>query len=144
MTIQAATPCLVLYGRATEAIAHYERALGARVETLIRFGDVPGMPCPDALRQKVVHSVLRIGNALLMVSDGGPDDADGTKTAGQSNCQVALEFDDAAELAAKFDALAAGGQVDMPPTQTFFSESFAAVFDKFGVRWMLNFAGKKG
>jgi PhnB protein len=36
-----------------------------------------------------------------------------------------------------FDALSAGGQVQMPMTKTFFSSSFGMLADKFGVTWMV-------
>ena len=35
------------------------------------------------------------------------------------------------------DALAAGGEVQMPFTKTFFSPGFGMVADRFGVSWMV-------
>ena len=37
-----------------------------------------------------------------------------------------------------FDALAEGGQVQMPMQKTFWAEAFGMVKDKFGVKWMVN------
>ena len=42
-----------------------------------------------------------------------------------------------AEAKRMFDALAAGGNVQMPLTKTFFSSSFGMVADRFGVSWMV-------
>jgi PhnB protein len=39
------------------------------------------------------------------------------------------------EAAAIFDALCVGGEVALPPTETFYSVFHAAVTDKFGVNW---------
>jgi PhnB protein len=36
-----------------------------------------------------------------------------------------------------FNALAEGGQVQMPLGKTFFAQRFGAVADKFGVSWMI-------
>jgi PhnB protein len=36
-----------------------------------------------------------------------------------------------------FNALAAGGQVRMPLTKTFFSPHFGMLSDRFGVGWMV-------
>jgi len=47
MTVQAATPYLILHGKADQAIEFYRTALGATPEALIRFGDVDGS-CPVA------------------------------------------------------------------------------------------------
>jgi PhnB protein len=42
-----------------------------------------------------------------------------------------------AEAERTFNALAAGGQVQMPLAKTFFSPSFGMVADRFGVPWMV-------
>ena len=42
-----------------------------------------------------------------------------------------------AEADLRFNALADGGQVQMPLTKTFFSPRFAMVADRFGVTWMV-------
>ena len=47
------------------------------------------------------------------------------------------EAADAAEAARLFSALAEGGKVIMPQSQTFFSPRFGMVADKFGVHWMV-------
>jgi len=44
---------------------------------------------------------------------------------------------DAAEAEKRFGALADGGQVQMPLTETFFSPRFGMVADRFGVTWMV-------
>jgi PhnB protein len=50
---------------------------------------------------------------------------------------LALSVPDDAAAQKRFTALAAGGQVQMPLTKTFFSSSFGMVQDKFGVGWMV-------
>jgi PhnB protein len=66
--------------------------------------------------------------------------------ASDGNCQgkpafqgfsLAIETPTAAEADTKFNALAEGGQVQMPLTKTFFSEKFGMVADRFGVSWMV-------
>src|SRR5690606_6918994 len=69
VTIRTATPYLILNGHAERAIALYERALGAKKEAFQRFGDVDGS-CPEAQKSHVMHAALRVGEALLMLSDG--------------------------------------------------------------------------
>jgi PhnB protein len=44
---------------------------------------------------------------------------------------------DDAEAERLFDALATGGQVQMPMSKTFFSSRFGMVADRFGVSWMI-------
>jgi PhnB protein len=110
MSIRAATPYLILRGHAERAIALYSRVLGARTETLQRFGEVD-QSCPAARRELVMHASLRIGNALLMLSDG-PEE--GALPAGRTAVCVALDFDGEAELRRAFDGLVANGKPIMP------------------------------
>ena len=49
-----------------------------------------------------------------------------------------VQLKDAAQADRAFNALADGGQVLMPLTQTFWSPRFGMVADKFGVSWMVN------
>lgn len=134
MTIQAATPYLILNGKAREAIELYRSALGANVEVLQRFGDMPGS-CPEAMKEQVMHAALRVGKALIMLSDGGPDG--GATTGGGSVC-VALDLDDEAELRRIFAALSASGKVVQPVIDAPWGALFGALGDAFGIQWMFN------
>jgi PhnB protein len=137
MTIQAATPYLTLNGKAEEAIALYQRALRATTEDLKRFGDMDAN-CPEATRNQVMHAVLRVGKALLMLSDGSPVKA----TPSNSAVSVALDFDDADELRRSFDGLSASGKIIQPVMDAPWGAVFGMVEDKFGIVWMVNCAKK--
>jgi PhnB protein len=50
---------------------------------------------------------------------------------------LSLDAKDEAEAKRLFDALADGGQVQMPLGKTFFAKSFGMVADRFGVGWMV-------
>lgn len=133
MTIQTATPYLMLNGRAERAIALYQGALGARTEHLQRFGDVD-RTCPAARRDRVMHAALRVGSALIMMSDG-PEDG---PPAGGGAVSVALEMSDPAEARRSFDALAASGKIIQPLFEAPWGALFGALHDEFGVSWMFN------
>ena len=134
MPIQKLNPYLNFDGRAAEAIALYERALGARAEGVMRWGEMPGGDCPAGQRDKIMHSELHVGDGVLMVCD---EPADAPRTVG-TNVHVCLHFDDIDDLKAKFEALAQGGSVTMPPQDTFWGATFGMLTDAFGVRWMFN------
>src|SRR6185436_11517852 len=102
-------PYLNFGGTAAKAIALYEKALGAKVENLQRFGQVPGMEVKPEDKERVMHAALRIGGSTIMLSDGPP----GKSVPSESNTWISLNYDDAAEMAGQFDALAAGGQIVM-------------------------------
>jgi PhnB protein len=133
MTIRSAIPYLILHGRAREALSFYERALGANVEGVTLFGE-GHHDCPDARTGLVMHASLRIGEALLMMSDG-PDEA---SPSGSAVVSVALDFDAEGELRRCFEVLVAGGSPVVPPHHAPWGAVFAAAIDRFGVSWMLN------
>ncbi len=87
---------------------------------------------PPGSENKIMHSELRIGETIVMASDGG--------------CKGAAKFDGISltllcktddETRRMFDSLANGGQVQMPLSPTFFTSQFGTLNDRFGVNWML-------
>jgi PhnB protein len=126
-------PYLNFDGRCEEALDFYRGALGAEVTMLMRYKESPepGMISPGS-EDKVLHASFRVGEAVVMASDG--------RCKGQPSFQgisLALTVPNDAEAERRFAALAAGGQVQMPLTKTFFSSQFGMVADRFGVSWMV-------
>ena len=129
-------PYLFFDGRCEEAIDFYRKALGAKVEMLMRYKESPepqqpGMVPPNS-GDKVMHSALRIGDTTVMASDG--------HCQGNPSFQgFSLSLSAANETEAKklHAALADGGQVLMPLSKTFFSPCFGMLKDRFGVSWMI-------
>jgi PhnB protein len=129
-------PYLFFGGRCDEALEFYRTAIGAQVDMLMRYKDSPeatppGM-LPPGFENKVMHSSFRVGETTLMASDG---------------CGEAIKFDGfslslavatEAEANRMFTALAAGGQVKMPLTKTFWSPCFGMLTDQFGIGWMVS------
>lgn len=137
-------PYLFFEGRCEEAIEFYKKALGAQVEMLMRFKDMPSPPegakdnCPEAAAEgapppdKVMHASVHIGKTRVLMSDG--------HCQGAANFQgfgLALAADDDDEVKRLFDALGDGGEVRMELGKTFFASSFGMVSDRFGVMWMI-------
>lgn len=135
MTIKAATPYLITHGKSERAIALYTKAFDAKVETLQRFGDVMGS-CPEALKMRVMHAVLRLGDAVVMMSDG-PERPDAPREPGPV-C-VALDLDE--EQARRgFEVLAATGKTIEPLDRKPWGALLGVVEDELGIRWMLHCA----
>jgi PhnB protein len=121
-------------GRCEEALEFYKSALGAEVDTVMRFKEAPASDeCPSGDPEKIMHSAFRIGSTMIMASDCQCSGK--TAFAGVS---LALDVPDEADAARCFEVLSAGGTVHMPLGKTFWSPSFGVVADKFGVCWMIN------
>lgn len=140
MAIEKLNPYLNFNGTADEAIKLYEKALGAKAGNIMRFGEMGGADVPPEHKNRVLHAPLQIGNGVVMVSDTRPGDP--VSTTG-SNVTVALHFDDPVDMARRFEALAAGGKITMPLTDTFWGAKFGMLTDAFGIRWMFNCELKK-
>ena len=126
-------PYLFFDGKCEEALDFYRRAVGAEVIMQMRFKENPNSAMnPPGSADKIMHAAFRVGDATVLASDG--------------RCQGSPKFDgfalsltaaDAAEADRLFAALAEGGQVQMPPAETFFSPRFGMLSDRFGVSWMV-------
>lgn len=135
-------PYLFFDGRCEEAIEFYRTSLGAEVIMLMRFKDNPEPPRPDdsckpapGTEDKVMHASFRIGDSTIMASDG--------HCTGKPSFQgfsLSLTVATEAEAERLFNALAKGGQVQMPLGKTFYSPRFGMVADRFGVSWMIYMA----
>jgi len=123
-------------GRCEEAIDFYQKALGAKVDMLMRMKDSPEPPpsgtFPPGIGDKVMHAAFRIGETTVMASDCYCSG----KTAFEG-FSLSIGARDPAEADRLFAALADGGEVRMPLAKTFFSPKFGMVADKFGVGWMV-------
>lgn len=130
-------PYLFFEGRCEEALTFYAQTLGAETTMLLRYKESPEpMPAdmlPPGNEDKIMHASFRVGDAVVMASDG--------RCSGQASFQgfslsISLSKQDEAEKV--FVALADGGSVQMPLSKTFFSPCFGVVIDRFGVSWMIN------
>lgn len=130
---------LFFEGRCEEALDHYRRAVGAEVQDLMRYDEAPE-PCPEGMLppgsgRKVMHASFRVGDTVLMASDGM---CSGKPSFG--GFSLALPVPDEAEAERAFAALGEGGTVTMPLGPTFFARRFGMVTDRFGLSWMVMLA----
>lgn len=137
------TPYLSFDGNTREAFAFYEQALGAKIETMMSYAEMPasaepvegcgagGLPSGDG----IMHACLALpGGALLFAGDTPP----GMPYEGVKGVMLALQYDSVDQAHSAFDALSQGGQVTMPMAQTFWARTFGMLTDRFGISWGIN------
>ena len=129
-------PYLFFDGRCDEAIEFYRKALDAEVTTLMRYSESPeplppGM-VPPGSENKVMHAEFRIGETVVMASDGNC-----TGKPSFQGFSLSISVPDDARAEQLFAMLAEDGQVQMPMATTFFSSRFGMVADRFGMNWMV-------
>jgi len=103
---------------------------------MMTYGQSPeAAKMPAAMHDQVVHARLAAGASVIIGSDCPPD-----RYHKPQGFSVAVSTKDPAETKRVCNALAQGGQVDMPLQQTFWSAEFGMLQDKFGISWMVNCA----
>lgn len=132
-------------GQAEEALNFYAGVFNSKVESIMRWGDMPGADENDGLsdsdKNLIMNSqVLILGGHSLMISDvleSFPE-----KLNPGNNITMVLTPDTRAEADRLFAALAEGGSVRMPLEEAFWGDYYGEVQDKFGIRWMIDTPAK--
>lgn len=127
-------------GTCAEAFRRYHEILGGELEVMT-FADLPEgeEQMPGAEPHHVMHAAIRLGDGLLMGSD------DPTGDGGPKNgVAVSISAPDDTEGKRIFEALAEGGEVQMPFGPVFWSSGFGACVDRHGVSWMVDVAEPAG
>lgn len=118
------TPHLVVNG-AAGAIEFYKKAFDA-----VEMGRMPG---PDG---KLMHAMIKIGNAFVMLADEFPDyGCLGPQALKGSPVYLHLYVEDVD--AAYQQAVAAGGTAKMPPADMFWGDRYGQLEDPYGHVWSI-------
>lgn len=134
MTVKL-TPYITLEGNTREAIQFYEQAVGAKILSMITYGEMAEMPntFTDDLKNLVAHAKVRVGKTELMFSDapGGSPIANGKRVT------ICITTNDVEKSKQIYEALRQGGKVNLPFQEEPFSPGFGDVTDKFGVTFQI-------
>ncbi len=114
-------PFVFYGGNCRDAFTRYQEILGGDV-ALLRLADAPSdEPVPAEQADLIIHAALTTDGAYVM----GSDEPTGEFSRIQG-MNVSVTVDDADEARRVLDALAEGGQVTAPLTETFFSPAACA------------------
>lgn len=119
------TPYIVV-ANATEAIAWYEKALGAVARNV--------MHTPD---HRVMNAQLVIGDSILMLNDEFPDYGSFAPKPGDK-LTFTIHMTVKADIDAMFQqAIEAGATVTMPLADMFWGDRYGSFTDPFGYSWSM-------
>ena len=129
-----------------EAFNFYKSVFGGEfIGQVSRFGDIPpqeGMPpMPEEDKNLVMHVQLAILGGHVIMGTDAPESM-GFKLTPGNNVYINLQPDTRTETKRLFDALSAGGEIEMELQDMFWGDYYGSCTDKFGVRWMFNCAEK--
>jgi PhnB protein len=136
MTMQL-EPYLFFDGKCEEALNFYKEVFGGTIEGLSHWGEMPpnagGPEVTAETANRVMHANFRSSGVSFMASDASPN-----KVYGEGPISLSVSSSDLAEAERVFNTLAAGGNVEMPMTDTFWGAKFGMLTDKYGIDWMVS------
>jgi PhnB protein len=121
-------------GNCREALAFYEKHLGAKTLVISTFDQMPGSDnLPLGLEKNgVMHARFTVGDSLVMASDGPAGRVEPMRSA-----YICISVDSNEEAERIYAALTEGGEVFMPMAEMFFAHRFGQFRDKYGINWMV-------
>lgn len=140
--MKTANPYLTFAGNTEEAFTFYRSVFGGEFLGVLRFRDLGDNPMgvPEHELDRIAHIALPLaGGSVLMGTDvleGWPPITLG------NNVYTLLEAESAAEARRLYDGLSAGGRPEMPLEPTVWAELYGNCVDRFGIRWVVMYAGE--
>lgn len=125
-------------GNCREAIEFYAKVFKTKIGNLMTYGDAPPdseHPISEAGKERILYAGLPVGGMVMMFSDC----PSGSEFIVGNNICPTIGSDDKDEITRLYNELNENGKVHMPLGQTFFSELFAMVEDKFGIIWQISY-----
>ncbi|MCG6857888.1 MAG: VOC family protein [Salaquimonas sp.] len=130
---------LFFNGNCLEAMQFYAETLGGEITGVFKNGDAPPearMPGDDDL---IMNMAMKVGNTSILASDAPGDWY--AKPQGFDVVASPKTMDEAERVYAALSADAE--EIRLALSETFFAERFAMLTDRYGTRWMVNYAGSK-
>jgi PhnB protein len=126
-------------GTTEEAFEFYRSVFGGEFAGFQRMSEVPGMELPPEAGNLIMHVALPLfGDTLLMGTDVVESMGHTLRTG--DNISISLEPDSLEQTQAIFASLSDGGSEIVPLEKMFWGAYYSSFIDRFGIRWMLNFA----
>lgn len=132
-------PHINFNGNAEEAFNFYKSAFGGEFQRIVRFKDLSSeeFPVDESEADKIMHIALSIGHNTLMGNDVPAFMGKVDENENRSKISVSAESREEADRL--FQALSAGGTVEVPIDDSMWGSYFGMFRDKFGIEWMINF-----
>ena len=139
-------PHINFNGNAEEAFHFYKSVFGGEFAKIMRFKDIAsqnfGTDYPVAANEaeKIMHIALPIGQNILMAND--VPESMGRVNENENRSKIAISAASREEAAKLFNGLSAGGNIEVPITDSPWGSYFGMFRDKFGIEWMVDFDPK--
>lgn len=130
-------------GNTEDAFNFYKSVFGGEL-FIVRFKDMPmeGVTIPKEDQNKIMHVGLPIGDGQMLMGTDSLESL-GQKLTQGNNAYISVHPDTKEEADRIFNALSAGGKVEMPIANQPWGDYYGSFTDRFGVQWMINYHQEK-
>ena len=132
-------PYINFNGNAEEAFTFYKSVFGGEFSKIIRFKELssPELPVSEKEANKIMHIALPIGNNTLMAND--VPEILGRVNENENRSKISISTDTREEADKLFNGLSAGGEIEMPISDSPWGSYFGMFRDKYGIEWTVEF-----
>lgn len=132
-------PHINFNGNAEEAFQFYKSVFGGEFAKVMRFKDMASAEFPVAEHEanKIMHIALPIGKNFLMAND--VPEVMGRTNENENRSKIVINAESKAEADKLFNGLSAGGQIEMPISDSPWGSYFGMFRDKYGIEWMVDY-----
>lgn len=135
-------PYINFNGNAEEAFEFYRSVFGGEFAKTVRFKDLAtaDFKVPDKEMNKIMHIALPIGKNVLMAND--VPEIMGRVNENENRSKISVSVESRKEADKLFDGLSAGGNVEMPMSDSPWGTYFGMFRDRYGIEWTIEFSAK--
>jgi PhnB protein len=137
-------PWINFNGNAEEALTFYKSIFGGEFAKIVRFKNVasPELPVSDIDAEKIMLIALPIGKNNVLLANDVPSFM-GKVNENENRSKISVSTESRKEADAIFNGLSAGGQVEVPISDSAWGTYFGMFRDKYGIEWMVEFSAAK-
>lgn len=131
-------PHINFNGNAEEAFTFYKSVFGGEFSRILRFKDLsgPGFPIPEMEGNKIMHIALPVGKSNVLMGNDVPEIL-GKVNERENRSKISISADNREEADKLFNGLSAGGEIEMPISDSPWGSYFGMFRDKYGIEWMV-------
>ena len=137
-------PWINFNGNAEEALTFYKSIFGGEFAKIVRFKNVasPELPVSDIDAEKIMLIALPIGKNNVLLANDVPSFM-GKVNENENRSKISVSTESRKEADTIFNGLSAGGQVEVPISDSAWGTYFGMFRDKYGIEWMVEFSAAK-
>jgi PhnB protein len=136
-------PHINFNGNAEEAFTFYKSVFGGEFARVVRMKDLASaeFSVTEKDENKILHIALPIGKSNVLMGNDVPEFL-GKVNEKENRSKISISTESKEEADQLFNGLSAGGEIEMPISDSPWGSYFGMFRDKYGIEWMVDFDPK--